>query len=593
MKITLDGQSQFFWQWDTARRVILDCASPGVAVEYTHNGKSGDCYREAAYEEAGIIYAKVPDVLLQKNGFITVYVRVGTTAQGQTVHSTSFRVRWREKPADYVCGDDEVKTWDALGKRIDALDDIVTAMIVAIDYGSFDAATGQVKATHTVAEIKSHYDAGGVVLFDTGTGMLNLAKVSSSGATFVGVTGYSNAYDLMTYQIDADSYVTNTALTLPPKAEAGQVLAVAAVDGNGRPTLLQTVDLPEVTGTEGAVSYAQAQELTEAQQMQARANLGLPHKSETAVIYVEDSTVTLKADGVLFANYSIDCAAYPDWLEGQQYTVVWDGETYEVIARQYKDKIYLGNLALAYNGAESNGLPFYIDYWMIGGTSAGDHVYSIAGATPVYHPLETEYIPMTVPRAAAAAVGQTIVVKAVDDNGKPTEWEAADLPEDDGWELINDITLVEQVSAFHITEDLNGNPFALRKYLLAVAWAPVTDGSTIPGFMFLSENNVTSGQNAPLVYTSGLPAASDSGVMGGYLLTELLPDHTIKQESWRGQNPTIGGANLDPFAALKTGTAKIHQCLGRKDSFEPFFEIGGTNGLLAVGSKIKLWGVRA
>ena len=161
------------------------------------------------------------------------------------------------------------------------------------------------------------------------------------------------------------------------------------------------------------------------------------------------------------------------------------------------------------------------------------------------------------------------------------------------WELINDITITEQVSSFSISTDMDGNPFALRKYLLAVAWAQVTDGSTIPTFMFLSENNVSSGTNAPLIYTSGLPAASDRGVMGGYLLTELLPDHTIKQESWRANTPTTGCANLDPFAALQSSSAKIHQCLGRKDSFAPFFEIGGTNGLLAVGSKIKLWGVRA
>lgn len=34
----------------------------------------------------------------------------------------------------------------------------------------------------------------------------------------------------------------------------------------------------------------------------------------------------------------------------------------------------------------------------------------------------------SVPSIATASVGQTIVVKAVDDAGKPTEWEAVDLP---------------------------------------------------------------------------------------------------------------------------------------------------------------------
>lgn len=36
-------------------------------------------------------------------------------------------------------------------------------------------------------------------------------------------------------------------------------------------------------------------------------------------------------------------------------------------------------------------------------------------------------IPTTVPVIQSATVGQTVVVKAVDEDGKPTEWEAADV----------------------------------------------------------------------------------------------------------------------------------------------------------------------
>ena len=37
----------------------------------------------------------------------------------------------------------------------------------------------------------------------------------------------------------------------------------------------------------------------------------------------------------------------------------------------------------------------------------------------------------------SAAVGQTIKVKAVDESGKPTEWEAADMPSGGGhWETV-------------------------------------------------------------------------------------------------------------------------------------------------------------
>jgi hypothetical protein len=53
--------------------------------------------------------------------------------------------------------------------------------------------------------------------------------------------------------------------------------------------------------------------------------------------------------------------------------------------------------------------------------------------------LDEKFIPDTIARTAnvipvpaTASVGQTIVVKSVDENGKPTEWEAVDLPSGGG-----------------------------------------------------------------------------------------------------------------------------------------------------------------
>lgn len=43
--------------------------------------------------------------------------------------------------------------------------------------------------------------------------------------------------------------------------------------------------------------------------------------------------------------------------------------------------------------------------------------------------LDEKYLPSTVPVIQTATVGQTIAIKAVDENGKPTEWEASNLPE--------------------------------------------------------------------------------------------------------------------------------------------------------------------
>lgn len=65
-----------------------------------------------------------------------------------------------------------------------------------------------------------------------------------------------------------------------------------------------------------------------------------------------------------------------------------------------------------------------------------------------------------------AEVGQTIVVKEVDENGKPTAWEAANLPTEDEWELIASGTMEEDARGITLTLDNEGNPFELKKAAL-------------------------------------------------------------------------------------------------------------------------------
>jgi hypothetical protein len=71
-----------------------------------------------------------------------------------------------------------------------------------------------------------------------------------------------------------------------------------------------------------------------------------------------------------------------------------------------------------------------------------------------------------IPVPETAEVGQTIVVKAVDENGKPTEWEAADLPSGGGggeWKLLAEGELTEAVSTIDINKDLDGKAFSVDK----------------------------------------------------------------------------------------------------------------------------------
>ena len=73
-----------------------------------------------------------------------------------------------------------------------------------------------------------------------------------------------------------------------------------------------------------------------------------------------------------------------------------------------------------------------------------------------------------------ATVGQTIKVKTVDADGKPTAWEAADMASGgsgETWELINTSVVPAETTKLTITQDSSGKPFAYYelKYVIQVA----------------------------------------------------------------------------------------------------------------------------
>ena len=67
-----------------------------------------------------------------------------------------------------------------------------------------------------------------------------------------------------------------------------------------------------------------------------------------------------------------------------------------------------------------------------------------------------------------ATVGQIAKITAVDSNGKPTAWEPVDLPSGGGenaLRLIVDTTTTEDVAQIEFTEDIDGNPLKLKKFI--------------------------------------------------------------------------------------------------------------------------------
>lgn len=80
----------------------------------------------------------------------------------------------------------------------------------------------------------------------------------------------------------------------------------------------------------------------------------------------------------------------------------------------------------------------------------------------------------------AATVGQTVKVKAVDADGKPTAWEAVNMPTGGelSWHLVADLTVAEAVTDVVITEDTEGNTILQYKPIAVGIWIHIPADDT-------------------------------------------------------------------------------------------------------------------
>lgn len=108
-----------------------------------------------------------------------------------------------------------------------------------------------------------------------------------------------------------------------------------------------------------------------------------------------------------------------------------------------------------------------------------------------------------------AEVGQIVKIKAVDENGIPTEWEAADAASGEDWEFINEISTNEWISSVTINQDSNGNPFSLKKMRIFMTLPKTTNEAgeeqSNPGYAHYKVNDRNPAWQSPAGYwESGL-----------------------------------------------------------------------------------------
>ncbi len=193
----------------------------------------------------------------------------------------------------------------------------------------------------------------------------------------------------------------------------------------------------------------------------------------------------------------------------------------------------------------------------------------------------------------AATPGQIIKVKTVQD-GKPTEWEAVDMPGGEEWKKIKEIIIAEDAeesNALTINADENGSPFRLKKARLCAKFPAYTGTSTIPNFSFAMINGKTVGQITPLMYTSAWPKISTKGITG----TIYYVDVSGAQQIEHAQRPTSAVWYDDTTRdyTVYGGASDSHRTMyGDTLWAKPITSIGGIDMLIYPGCHFVLYGVR-
>lgn len=103
------------------------------------------------------------------------------------------------------------------------------------------------------------------------------------------------------------------------------------------------------------------------------------------------------------------------------------------------------------NGTDNSRSNAHTLDWSGNAWFAGDvYVGSTSGTNKDDGSVKLATVDEVVPAPSTASVGQVVAVKAVDENGKPTEWEAVDMSGGDKWELLAEVEASEDVSGFDI-----------------------------------------------------------------------------------------------------------------------------------------------
>ena len=557
--IGVDGLTQ----WDVGRQIKVD-----KDIDMVHFSNRPYGYSKNVKVTAGV--ADVPDMFLTSCAPLRVWAYVGDFEKGYTKIEKIYEVKPKNRPEDYIYTPEDVKTWEKLQSEIGDLanletkakDNLVAAINEAVLY------TAQSLTEEEQAQARANIGAQDL---------------------YNGLTPVSYSCTDGTYSVSDTVYLESGNIISPTDTVSNDVrLAFRCINFWSIPTQLDywkddikkyklLIDNGYLENN--TIWYSKPDKKLKKQiRFGTHSTLGnyiifnFNYDYEVIgqlVYYVDTDTISTGIDTYL--NYKLT----RDKNNVLSYSAIKlssdPTEPMQIATKQYVDNAPIKQASATELGGVKADSAETTDTQpvRIGGDGK---LYTAASGTDISLGL------------TSAAVGQIIKVKAIDASGKPTAWEAADMPSGDRWELINAIEIpdgAEETNALRISADKNGNAFSLKKARLITYFPKYTGESSIPGYSFTMINGFNAGPQAPLCYTSGLPSPNNSNNIEGWLEVDLsMPGYEVERVA------RFAGSGGRPTELMFWGARRLNGA-------ETITSIGGTNMLIYPGCKFMLYGVRA
>lgn len=236
----------YFWQWDSNQQLIVD---DDTIFEVHFSNRSDTTALVCEIKEVdGIRVVDVPNILLQKAWYLHVYA----FAENRTKYEKTFEVKGRDKPADYVYTETEVKSFEELEKKVDShiADTSNPHKVTAEQVGAYSKAETDTKLAGKLDKVKSLVRVyPGVYATDDTDGTPHLITATSDLSYIGAGSGYIPLYadggQLKTAEPTEDDAAANKAYVDAVKADFADKLEAS----NKAYELIETITLTEATNT--------------------------------------------------------------------------------------------------------------------------------------------------------------------------------------------------------------------------------------------------------------------------------------------------------------------------------------------------------